>query len=101
MLCHSHGNAGSELQLRPMLQLVAMPYPQSEARDGTFVLRDTVRVLNPLSHSGNSLTGFSFEIFFSPFFLFGCPGAYGVPGPGIKSELKLQPVPQLQQCWIL
>ena len=27
--------------------------------------------------------------------------AMEVPGPGIESELKLQPTPQLQQCWIL
>ena len=29
--------------------------------------------------------------------LFGCPMAYEVPGPGIRSELQLQPKLQLQQ----
>ena len=29
------------------------------------------------------------------------PAAYGVPGPSIKSELQLQPMPQLQQHRIL
>ena len=37
--------------------------------------------------------------FFS--FLFGHPMAYAVPGPGIRTELQLQPTPQLQQRWIL
>ena len=35
------------------------------------------------------------------FFFFGLPVAYGVPGPGIRSEPQLQPVPQLQQYQIL
>ena len=35
---------------------------------------------------------------FSCFFpCFGCPTAYGVPRPGIRSELQLRPKPQLQQ----
>ena len=38
-------------------------------------------------------------IFF--FFHFGHPRAYGVPRPGIWSKLQVQPMPQLQQCWIL
>ena len=29
------------------------------------------------------------------------PWHMGVPGPGIESELELQPAPQLQQHWIL
>ena len=29
------------------------------------------------------------------------PVAYEVPGPGIRSELQLQPKSQLRQCWIL
>ena len=35
------------------------------------------------------------------FFLFGHPAAYGVPRPGIRSELQLQPKPQLWQHRIL
>ena len=37
------------------------------------------------------------------FFIFGCPEAYGVPGPGIRSEPQSQPKLQLRQCqsWIL
>ena len=34
-------------------------------------------------------------IFF--FFFFGCPTAYGVPRPGIRSQLELCPKPQLWQ----
>ena len=32
------------------------------------------------------------------YFFFGHPTAYGVPGLGIRSELQLQPKPQLRQC---
>ena len=35
------------------------------------------------------------------FFFFHCPAVYGVPGPGIRSELQLQPMLQLQQHLIL
>ena len=35
------------------------------------------------------------------FFFFGRLAAYGVPGPGIRSETGLQPTLQLRQCWIL
>ena len=35
------------------------------------------------------------------FFIFGHPAAYGVPGPGIRSKPKSQPLPQVQQCQIL
>ena len=36
------------------------------------------------------------------FFFFGCPTAYGVPGPHIRSKPQLGPkLPQLQQCGIL
>ena len=34
------------------------------------------------------------------FFFFGCPAAYGVLRPGIRSKPLLQPRPQLQQHWI-
>ena len=40
-------------------------------------------------------------LFFFFFLFFGCPEAYGVPGPGIGSKPLLQPIPQLQQCQIL
>ena len=30
-----------------------------------------------------------------------CPRHMEVPGRGIRSKLQLQPMPQLQQCWIL
>ena len=39
--------------------------------------------------------------FFFFFFFFGHSVAYGVPGPGIGSELQLLPKSQLQQCQIL
>ena len=35
------------------------------------------------------------------FSFFGCPVAYGVPGPGIRSEPQSWPKPQLWQHWIL
>ena len=31
-------------------------------------------------------------------FFFCYPTVHGVPGPGIRSELQLQPIPQLRQC---
>ena len=36
--------------------------------------------------------------FFFFFFFFGHPAAYGIPRPGIKSELEVQPTPQLRHC---
>ena len=38
---------------------------------------------------------------FCLFFIFGHPQAYGVLGPGIRSELQLQSKLQMWQCWIL
>ena len=35
------------------------------------------------------------------FFFFGCPAAYGILKPGIKSELRSQPTAQMWQHWIL
>ena len=32
-------------------------------------------------------------------FIFGCPTAYGVPRPGMRTELQLPPKLQLQQYW--
>ena len=45
-------------------------------------------------------TFLSFSIFFF-FFFFGHSSAYGVPGPGIRSELQSRPNLQLWQHWIL
>ena len=39
-------------------------------------------------------------LYFS-FYFSGCPKAYGVSRPGIRSELQLQPKPQLRRCQIL
>ena len=38
------------------------------------------------------------SISFFLFFFIGHPAVYGVPRPGIKSKLELQPMPQLWQC---
>ena len=59
-LRQSHSNTGSEPCLRPAPQLTAHSSagffnPVNEARDQTRNLMDTSRVLNPLSHKGNSL----------------------------------------------
>ena len=48
--------------------------------------------VTPIRHEPNS------KVFV---FFFGCPVAYGVPGPGIRSKPRLWPQLQLQQCWIL
>ena len=40
-------------------------------------------------------------VFVVIFFFFGRSEAYGVPRPGIRSKLQLQPVLQLWQHWIL
>ena len=50
-------------------------------------------VFNPMA----TLQTFTF-FFFS---FLGCPMAYGVPGPGMRSELQLQPKPELWPCRIL
>ena len=42
-----------------------------------------------------------FRFFLSFFFLMTVPQHIEVPGPGIESEMQLQPMPQLQQCCIL
>ena len=59
-LLHSHSNMGSKWHLQPMQQLGATPRslnPLSKTRDQTHILMDTSRVLNPLSHNGNTLDG--------------------------------------------
>ena len=45
-------------------QLTAMPIPKplSEARDRTHILMETMLVLNPLSHNGNSRDFNSYEV---------------------------------------
>ena len=45
-------------------------------------------------------TSISFLSFFSFFFLFGSPVAYGIPVPGTRSEPQLWPKLQLRQCQI-
>ena len=45
----------SELQLPAYTSATATPDP-SEARDRTYILMDTSRVLNPRKHNGNSWT---------------------------------------------
>ena len=62
-----HSNAGSELYLQTTLQLVATLdlNPLSEARDQTYILKETIQALNPLSHNGNSPNGI-FNIFAPP-----------------------------------
>ena len=42
----------------------------------------------------------SFLSVFLSFFL-SCPVAYGVLGPGIRSQPQFRAKPQVQQCWIL
>ena len=54
------------------------------------------RILNTLSHWGTPIIYFLIYLF-----IYGCPSADGVPGPGIRSELKLPPNLQLWQCQIL
>ena len=53
---YTTADTGSKPNLWPMLQLEAMQIlnPLSKARNGTYILRDTSQVLNPLSHNGNS-----------------------------------------------
>ena len=57
-LCHSHGNTGSKLGLRPMWQLMQrrVTYPLSEAGNLTRTLMNASWVRNSLSHSRNALT---------------------------------------------
>ena len=56
-LCHSHSNAGSELicDLQHSSWQRWILNPLSEAWNQTCIFRCTSRVLNPLSHIGNSL----------------------------------------------
>ena len=66
-------------------------------------------VVAPAYIPTNSVGGFPFlhilfsiycsQTFFSPFFCH--PKAYGVPGPGIRAELQLQPLLHLGPHWIL
>ena len=58
---------------------------------------DTSPVLNQLSHYGNALIIFIIIIII----IIGSPVAFGVPGPGIRSEPHLRPMLKLQQCQIL
>ena len=49
----------------------------------------------------NSQLFFNVYWTFSLFFFYDHTCSIGSPGPGVESELWLQPTPQLQQCWIL
>ena len=51
----------------------------------------------PWAHKDPWTQHVDFFLFFL-FFFFGLPVAYGIPRPGIRSELQLQTMPQLQQC---
>ena len=55
----------------------------------------------PWAHKDPWTQHVDFFLFFLFFFFFCLPVAYGIPRPGIRSELQLQPMPQLQQCQIL
>ena len=65
-LHHSHSHARSQPHLWPTCSLwqCRILNPLSEARDRTFILMDTSRVLNLLNHSGNSLFIYFFFHFF-------------------------------------
>ena len=49
----------------------------------------------------STLVGFLALFFSFLFLLFFYLVAYGLPGPGIRSEMQLQSMLQLQQCWII
>ena len=57
-LCHSHVTATLDLScicdLRHSSRQCPILKPLSKARDGTCVLMDTSRIINPLCHNGNS-----------------------------------------------
>ena len=57
------------------------------------------RLANALGEEGSE--GHILCLSKNTFILFGLPVAYGVPGPGIRSEPHLRPKLQLQQRWIL
>ena len=61
-----------------------IPNPLSEARDRTCVLMATGRVLNPLSHSGNSRKHLKKGFYL---FLFGCCPWLNVEVPGARDQI--------------
>ena len=95
------------------------PPKKIECMDRFFLFRDWTWAtaatyagsFNPLCWAGNQATAVRFLthcamaamliwLYFFPLFL-GHLKTYGVPGPGIRSELQLRPKLQLQQCRIL
>ena len=85
-----HGNIGSKPHLPPMLQLTTIWIFNllSEVRNWTCIT-DNVGSLTCWATMG---TPTCLQTFF-----FGCPQAYGVPRPGIRSEPQPQTKSQLQQ----
>ena len=59
-LCHSHGNTRSQPHLLPILQLVAMPdpWPTKWGQGSNPHAHKLCRILNLLSHNGNSYNEF-------------------------------------------
>ena len=93
-ICKIHRNSGQHWILNPL----------SKARDRTYILMNTSRVLNLLSHNRNS----NFIIFYSSIvtvqyyitfpililFLWLHQWPVEVPGLGVESALQLRPLPQ-------
>ena len=100
--CHAHGSVGQLYLGCPGFRL--------HARLSSGVL---YILLGPVATQGIwSFPGHSFQdpdwrnssylgnVPFFFFLFFGCPAAYGIPRPGIISQIQLQPKPQLWQCQI-
>ena len=85
----------------PQLQHHQIPAPtaagQGSNRQHHSGLSHCRQMLNPLCHSGNS----SPLCLFSYCLIFGFPVVKEVPRPGIRSEPRSRPKPQLQQHQIL
>ena len=60
-----------------------------------------VQQSDPVTHTHIYIYIYTYIPFLFLFFFFGQPRAYGVPRPGIRSQLYSQPKLQLRQCWIL
>ena len=89
LLSHSPGGWKSEIKVlegRFLLRLLSLPCRWSSS-PCVFIWSSLYVYVCP-----------NFPFFFFLFQLH--PWHVEVPGPGIKSELQLQPMPQLQQCWI-
>ena len=95
-LNHNYSNTRSEPHLRPTPQHTAMPDPL------TYLVKPGIEPKSSWIIAGfiTAEPRWELPIFSFVFFILGYLEAYGVPKPGIKSELQLQPKPQLQQCQI-